>query len=856
MKDKIFELAGGREGLKINALITLIFSATAVVGVIILFIIFNMFTTVRVNELTTALYVLAPTLFFTFWAQSLYNYRKFKPIARYLYQRETSRIIDEEIITKATISILEFPLKASTISFLLWLTTGFILVISLKLILNTAIAKLLYILVAVFGGASAAYIFLYYLFKLPLKKTAFTLLATHQGKKIQQEYKLISTRTKLIMTIILIIISTISIFGLLSYSKSVAVTISEEKKIAKEIFSSLNGISNRKVFINKFEQLEKEFELHSTNFDIFLYDMNHNKFLFTNNKYTRSELDGAILKSSIEGENIKVPRFATVHFNLLPEYIAVVQFPDFSSMEIVNVVWIILVLALISIVLSIFLLTYFSNEISRPITRTKEFVKYMKEGDLSKKIFIVSDDELSFIAQLLRSYRDATIKIVKTISKYATQFENETAMIASTTQKLEQKIEDSSFRQLFEKSESFDTMLSNTQKTLNSSIHTLASLYETTKLLKVSVADLSRFNEETLTLLNSLDFEHKTAQKILNEMSVNMNTLMGSVDTIEKNLNNLISNINSEKYLLTHTGNEAQNLHNLQVIFRDEIRKLTYSLKELEGLYNEMLQNLFNFRKNLEKAKEMAVRIGTISENSELISFNASIIAVSASYYFKEFSIISDELRDLTQRTLGITEGIKEKVDWISYLESEIYNKVDISSRQFKDLISTISNIDRNNVEAHQAIHRTKELINGAEENIEIIEDTIQEIESGFWKGRRGLEGFSTSITNLGNSLNEVKDGIQNLFNINLNLKDALITIQETYKGILNSFRKITLIHEDSEKLLGHLSLTARERRNITRETEKTLQELASQLGSLAAAKDKLEKNVSTLRDIYRLFKW
>ncbi len=855
-KERLLEKTGGREGARINGLITLIFSTTAVIGVIILFIIFNMFTTVRVKEITTSIYVLIPTLSFTFWIQLLYNYRKFKPIARYLYLKETERLIDEDLISRATISILEFPLKASTVSFLLWLTTGITLVVSLKLILNTATPKLLYIMVAVFGGASAAYIFLYYLFKLPLKRTAFALLSTRPGKKIQEEYRLISTRTKLIMTIILIIFSTISIFGLLSYSKSISITIKEEKRIAREIFSSLMKIGDKDKFLKKFAQIAREFEISTSDFDVFLYDMYKNKFYFTNNKYTPGELQKAILSGNLEGENIKVPRFQTVTFPLLPEYIAVVQFPSFTSMEIGKVVWIILILAFISIALSIFLLNYFSSEISRPIARTKEFVKYMREGDLTKKIFIVSDDELSFIAQLLRSYRDSTIRIVKTIYNYASSLEKETDLLSDATDNLQRMLKETPLISFFEKSREFDSTLSGTQSQMIQSINTLNSLYETTKLLKVSVADLFRFNEETLTLLNSLDFEYKTAHKILSELSGNMNSLLGTVDQIEKQLSELINTTNTENYLMNNTSQEAQQLHDHQVTFRDETKKLLQSLNNLETLYSEMVNDLVNFRKNLEKAKEMAVRIGTISENSELISFNASIIAVSASYYFKEFSIISDELRDLTQRTLGITEGIKEKVDWISYLEGEIYNRVDISSREFKDLLSTISNIDRNNMEAHAAIHRIESFIVDSRNFLDVIEDTLREIESGFWKGRRGIEGFSASLNNLESNLTEVKEGIQNLFNINLNLKDALLTIQSTYEGILNSFRKISLIHESSEKLLGHLTLTSRERNNILGRVDDTLTKLDNQINAIIQYRNKLKKNISTLKDIYRLFKW
>jgi len=855
VKEKCFKLVGGKEGLKINTQITLIFTVTAVTGVVVLFIIFNFLTVATANEIKTALYILAPTLFTTFWIQLIYNYRKSKPINNFLYLSEKGMIVSDEEIKEATLSILEFPLKASLVSFSLWLFSGITLVTFLRIILGTSTAKLFYIMVSVISGATAAFIFLYYLFKLPLKNTAFRLLSTLPGKKIQEEYRLISTRTKLNLTIILILFSTISILAMLTYSRSMQITASEEEKIIKELLTPVERAKSESEMLKKFSKVESIIE-NDGNFDLFLYDVYNNSFLHAEHNFAKNRVLQSIIKHGFNRERTRAPLFAIYHLTSFPQYYAVLKFPEITRTSLGNVIWMIILLTTISILLAIILLQFFSSDISRPIMRTKEFVKQMKKGDLTGKIFIVSEDEMFFIAHLLRSYRDATIRILNILNHYESELIQVTTSLTESIESFKEKSEKMETEEIIQEFSEVDIKISE----LTRSASSLRSFSDRTagivKELKMRLADLGKFNDQTVTMLSSLEFEKNSLKEIADRTGNAIKNLMGALDAIEKKITNLVNHINSQKFLLEKIGKENESIHDKHLSFKEIIKELSLSVTTLEPVFSSLVRDMEVFRENLAMAKELAIKIGSLSENSELISFNAAIIAASSENYSRDFSIIAEEMRELTQRTLSITEGIKEKVDWISFVETEIFSKIDLSVRQFKDIKATLNSMKDNSEIAHVLSNNLREELKSISHDIVNLEETLQEIESGFWKGKKGLEGLDAAFHNLLSELTNLEDAINKLFNISGGLKESIITSLASYETLEKNYRKNLPLFEEINKNLNYLNLGMKRKNEAISSLKNNLASLKSVVNEIKTSKEKLLSNLSTLTEINKMFKW
>jgi hypothetical protein len=155
------------------------------------------------------------------------------------------------------------------------------------------------------------------------------------------------------------------------------------------------------------------------------------------------------------------------------------------------------------------------------------------------------------------------------------------------------------------------------------------------------------------------------------ELIGRLNTLVGSTESIYLHLGRLYPEIVREMNRSLEESAKAVDsmrqgstieafLHDISGSVRDFVGSLKTTLEEMSGQDSEALRALNTVIGQLSSLDGLVVRIKQDSEEMEIISLNAMTSALKAGNIGKAFSVITDDLKRLSEQTIKLTESLTE----------------------------------------------------------------------------------------------------------------------------------------------------------------------------------------------------
>ncbi len=335
----------------------------------------------------------------------------------------------------------------------------------------------------------------------------------------------------------------------------------------------------------------------------------------------------------------------------------------------------ILIMALIAIVLSVFI----SNGLSQNIKKLKEVFAKASKGDLSSSIKVKSKDE---IGELARDYNS----MIKNIGELLNSAKQTSNIVLETASNLSSMAEQT-----------------------------------TESISQVSLAVVDIAQGATNLAENSQDSAMGISQ--LSEKLDDIAKVSNEMDTVSKNTKDLSNQGIDTVSILINKNNEAME-SSLKVA--EIISDVDNSVKEISIISDTISQ---------------------ITEQTNLLSLNASIEAARAGEAGKGFSIVADEIRKLADQSKNSTEQIKSIIEAIQSKASTAVQAADstqkISSEQsiavektekiFTDILNSIIavtekvSIVKSSIENMQV--QKQALVAQVENNSAISEETASSTE-------------------------------------------------------------------------------------------------------------------------------
>lgn len=227
-----------------------------------------------------------------------------------------------------------------------------------------------------------------------------------------------------------------------------------------------------------------------------------------------------------------------------------------------------------------------------------------------------------------------------------------------------------------------DDEIGRLSKSFNSMISSIRNLIEKTRnvseVITSEAKELREMSKQTSEMAEGIS---KAMEGIAEGTVDQSNELDGTLIVME-NLSNSINNIIDNVSNVTIASNETKKVgdESLNIVKGLEIK--TENTNEAMG---EITLNLEVLTESIKEIEQVIEIIQGISEETNLLSLNASIEAARAGESGKGFAVVAEEVKKLAEESRKSSEGISKIIKNIYSNANNTKNLIDISRRVFKE---------------------------------------------------------------------------------------------------------------------------------------------------------------------------
>lgn len=649
-------------------------------------------------------------LFFV-WLHNLVTISVLRPAIKLLY--DTPDDISEEELGdlphRAITSILRCSLYSSVTSLVTWPAVIIILVLISRVILFTFPTGLLFIIClgAWSGGVLVAIIQFYY-FKKTLKPELKQLLLAYpryiEDEDIQKVQ--ISLRVKMLFSFLALILISQLLSGIIAWSEatnSVQAMLGEAatkqaEKIADELDRIIPTDESIQAYFSELEQEKKGKESYflvtldedsnaQAKYPTEIKQFDLTAFTRMINPSSRIKFGSREAIVSPFSENEKVFRSTSsdsidivvvLHIEENDWYL-IISYPWSAYAHLLGrMVLILMAMSGILIFVSIFFIFMASSDVIDPIRELLENMKKVASGDLSEETDMVSMDEIGTLAV---NYKTMVVSLREMIGKIAIASEsvdNATELIGHSFK----KVSDGSRSQ----SKSVDDTTSAMDE-MNASIRGIAESVETlatsAQESSASIMEMGATIEEVTRNVEDLSASVEETTSSISEMAASIKQVAGNVDALKIKSGDTVASVTQMESSIGEVKEKAEQTASLseQVAKNAEegfraVQDTIEGIQQIRQASEQAVEVIDDLRNSAEEIGNILGVIDEVTSETDLLALNAAIIAAQAGEHGRGFSVVSDEIKDLAERTKNHTQEIANLIEAVQRKANDAVNAV------------------------------------------------------------------------------------------------------------------------------------------------------------------------------------
>ncbi|MBI4745862.1 MAG: HAMP domain-containing protein [Deltaproteobacteria bacterium] len=501
---------------------------------------------------------------------------------------------------------------------------------------------------------------------------------------------------------------------------------------------------------------------------------------------------------------------------------------------------------------AILLTVLVKSVITRPIEATVNMLKGIAEGsgDLTQRLAVASNDEVGMLGMWFNKFVEGMQSIVKGIFAASSQVSSASQAIKHSSESIHNSAEtqlkavDETSSSIEEIDASIKSIATDAEELLKATDGASASSLE----MSASVDEVA---ESADKLATSVDVTASAISEIaasLKQVASHVNTLLAETEQVVSATTQVNSAIKEIGALSKEEANLAERVVEIVISRLDAANKSGAAIEKIIQDVVKTSSVMYNLG---ERSKEISSIVGVINEiadTTNLLAFNAAILAAQAGEHGKGFAVVAEEIKDLARRTASSTQEITELILHVQEDVASAVNSAEQSSSRLieetvafskgeKAALTSITDSSKASLDMARKIERATEAqtkgVGLAAEVINKINVMVEEIKKATDEQSRASEEISHATEDMRDITRKVKQSTAEQVKESKLIAQVIADVAQKMQAIatamgeqkIASARIVNAIATIRKKTEENLSLTAR--------LDKTVDNLTSQAGSL-----------------------
>lgn len=494
---------------------------------------------------------------------------------------------------------------------------------------------------------------------------------------------------------------------------------------------------------------------------------------------------------------------------------------------------------------------FFQRHVGKPIEILNEKIKKATAGDLTVEIPEFKNNEIGNIAEGLRFLVDRlvlTINKLRSISDNVSMAINQMNLtfrnVTEGTQK-QSGSTNSTISFINQAKMSQDQITGDTGKLVDFSNENVTSLLEmkaTADEIAGSTGKLFKATEDAYSVVAEMTQTAKAIAANTEETSAAIEDTSASVSEINASVREVETNAKESASLASKVTEVASEVGMMAVVDAVEgMEKISAEVRHSAEIITRLGARSADIEKILSVIKD-------VTEQTNLLSLNAAILAVQAGEYGKSFSVVADEIRALSDRTASSTKDISNIIKTIQAEISEAVKAID----------SGMNRVDEGSAMVYKVGSALRETLIASEQSANMsrsIERATEEQVRGLKQITLSVENIKKMMEQIAKSTQEQQKGTSHLLESVSDVRDAADIVKQGTEEEATSIKMISKNLELADERIKKIGQSTASQQKMNESILSAIENIKIIGMTIIRDVDDVSLSLTTLRDEIELLK-